>query len=74
MMLPNTGTIFSLAVAFPLVLAGMCPEDMQSMFFGSGIVSNAALAMLEHGLNGAFLVFKAMSVAVAVMSHSRRPA
>ncbi|MCL2148190.1 MAG: MFS transporter [Methanomassiliicoccaceae archaeon] len=75
MMLRNTGTMFSLAVAFPLVLAGLSPEDMQSIFFGGGTVSDAALAMFEHGLSEAFLVFTAISVAsvaVALMSYSRR--
>ena len=77
MMLRNTGTMFSLAVAFPLVLAGLSPEDMQSIFFGGGTVSDAALAMFEHGLSEAFLIFAAISVAsviVAMMNLSKKSA
>jgi MFS family permease len=77
MMLRNTGTMFSLAVAFPLVLAGMSAEDMQSIFFGEGTVSEAALALFESGLSEAFLIFAAisvLSVIVAIMNSGKKAA
>ncbi|MCL2031671.1 MAG: MFS transporter [Methanomassiliicoccaceae archaeon] len=77
MMLRNTGTMFSLAVAFPLVLAGLSQEDMQSIFFGGGTVSDAASAMFENGLSEAFIIFAAVSVVsviVAMMDSGKKHA
>ncbi|MCL1984426.1 MAG: MFS transporter [Methanomassiliicoccaceae archaeon] len=76
-MLRNTGTMFSLAIAFPLVLAGLAPDDMYHIFMGEGVdlVSNAALKMLVSGLDEAFALFaviSAVSVIVALMRPGRR--
>ena len=76
-MLRNTGTMFSLAIAFPLVLSGLSPEDMMHIFLGEGteLVSHEAIAALVSGLQEAFLIFaiiSAVSVAVALMKPGRK--
>ncbi|MDR1405304.1 MAG: MFS transporter [Candidatus Methanoplasma sp.] len=76
MMLRNTGSMFSLAIAFPLVLSGLSPDDMYHIFLGEGVelVSEAAMSMLEAGLSEAFAIFaviSAVSVAVAMMRSGR---
>ena len=68
-MLRNTGSMFSLAVAFPLVLSGLSPEDMYHIFLGEGggAISDAAVHTLLSGLAEAFTLFAVISlVAVAV--------
>jgi len=67
-MLRNTGTMFSLAIAFPLVLAGIDPASMANIFLGVGTVSDAAISMLEHGLGQAFTVFAIVSVVSVIVS------
>ena len=76
-MLRNTGTMFSLAIAFPLVLSGLSPDDMYHIFLGEGaeLISDAAIAMLESGLSEAFAIFaviSAASVIVALMKTSKK--
>jgi len=78
-MLRNTGTMFSLAIAFPLVLAGLSPDDMYHIFLGegAGTISDAAIAMLESGLSEAFAIFaiiSAVSVIVALMKTGKKAA
>jgi EmrB/QacA subfamily drug resistance transporter len=77
MMLRNTGSMFSLAIAFPLVLAGLSQEDMYRIFLGEGVelVSDTAISMLEAGLSEAFTIFavvSAVSVAVALMKPGKK--
>ena len=74
-MLRNTGTMFSLAIAFPLVLTGLSQEDMMNIFFGGGSVSSSSLDIFESGLSEAFMIFAAISVIsiiVAVMNYERK--
>jgi MFS family permease len=76
-MLRNTGTMFSLAIAFPLVLAGLSSEDMMHIFFGENVeeVGKEAIEMLVHGLQEAFLIFAAVcavSVVVALFVTGRK--
>jgi MFS family permease len=77
-MLRNTGSMFSLALAFPLVLSGLSPEDVYHIFLGEGVelVGDAAMAMLEHGLALAFMLFaiiSVVSVAVAILGPGKKP-
>ena len=75
-MLRNTGQMFSLAIAFPLVLAGLTTQDMMSIFLGLGQATDEAIASLQHGLNEAFLIFAAVSVVsviVALMKAGNKP-
>ncbi|MCL2295931.1 MAG: MFS transporter [Methanomassiliicoccaceae archaeon] len=78
-MLRNTGTMFSLAIAFPLVLSGLNPEDMMRIFLGKGaeLVSPEAISALVDGLHEAFIIFaiiSAVSVAVALLKPGRKTA
>jgi MFS family permease len=78
-MLRNTGSMFSLAVAFPLVLTGLSPEDIYHIFLGEGVelVDEAAMALLVHGLGLAFLLFAVISivsVVAAMLGPRNRPA
>jgi len=72
-MLRNTGTMFSLAFAFPLVLSGLSPEDMYHIFLGegSGLISDAAISTLISGLTEAFAIFAVISAASAVVAMVR---
>jgi len=71
-MLVNIGSMFSLALAFPIVLAGLSEEDVMVIFLyggdnGGPAITGAALALFESGLRTAFLVFLAISaLAVAI--------
>jgi len=78
-MLRNTGSMFSLAIAFPLVLTGLSPEDMYHIFLGEGAgqISGDAISMLLSGLGEAFTLFAVVSVvavAVAMMRPGRKKA
>ena len=67
-MLRNTGQMFSLAIAFPLVLAGLTSDQMVSIFLGLGQVSEQAIAALQHGLSEAFLIFAAISLVSVIVA------
>jgi len=65
-MLRNTGTMFSLAIAFPLVLAGVSQEDMVLIFLGGGQAH--AISALISGLQEAFLIFAVISVVSVIVA------
>jgi len=69
-MLRNTGTMFSLAIAFPLVLAGVSQEDMVAIFLGTGQAH--AISALISGLQEAFMIFAIISV-VSVVAALLKP-
>ena len=74
-MLRNTGQMFSLAIAFPLVLAGLTTDQMVGIFLGLGQASEEAIAALQHGLSEAFMIFavvSAVSVVVALMKAGKK--
>ncbi len=76
-MLRNTGTMFSLAIAFPLVLTGLNPDDMYHIFLGEGVESVGAEAILSlvNGLQDAFAIFaviSAASIPIALMMTNKK--
>ncbi len=76
MMLMNTGQMFSLALAFPLVLSGIPQADMMNLFLYGGGISTQALAVFQSGLHEAFLLFfvfamVALSVAMLRPRHQK---
>jgi EmrB/QacA subfamily drug resistance transporter len=75
-MLRNTGTMFSMAIAFPLVLMGLNSEDMMHIFFGENVdqVGSEAIQTLVNGLQEAFAIFAvicAISVVVALLKKGK---
>jgi MFS family permease len=72
MMLMNTGQMFSLALAFPLVLSGISTADMMKLFLYGGGISPQALVIFEGGLHMAFLLFFVIAL-VAVVVGTFRP-
>jgi EmrB/QacA subfamily drug resistance transporter len=72
MMLMNTGQMFSLALAFPLVLSGISQIDMMRLFLYGGGISAEAMALFESGLHSAFLLFFIIAL-VAVVVGTFRP-
>lgn len=77
LMLRNTGTMFSLAIAFPLVLSKLNMSDMMGIFLGGTAVSPEALTTLEHGLFVVFAIFaviSALSILVAILKPSENAA
>jgi len=72
MMLMNTGQMFSLALAFPLVLSGISTADMMKLFLYGGGISPQALVIFESGLHTTFLLFFAIAL-VAVVVGTFRP-
>jgi len=72
MMLMNTGQMFSLALAFPLVLSGISQADMMKLFLYGGGISPEAMTIFESGLHSAFLLFFVVAV-VAVVAALFRP-
>ena len=76
-MLRNTGSMFSLAIAFPLVLTGLDFNDMVNIFLGEGTVSEAAITKLLSGLGEAFTLFAiiaALAVCVALLKPGKNKA
>jgi len=71
-MLGNVGSMFSLALAFPLVLSNISSADLAKLFIVGGGLGSAALQTFESGLHTAFLLFFCMSV-VAVLISIYRP-
>jgi EmrB/QacA subfamily drug resistance transporter len=72
-MLTNTGTMVSIAIAFPLVLSKI-PQDLliKVFLFGGGMAGYPeALAAFENGLHTSFLLFFAISIVAAVLSWLR---
>jgi len=72
MMLMNTGQMFSLALAFPLVLGGISQTDMMKLFLYGGGISAQAMTIFESGLHSAFLLFFAVGL-IAVVAALFRP-
>ncbi|MCL2333721.1 MFS transporter [Candidatus Methanoplasma termitum] len=82
MMLRNTGNMFSLAIAFPIVLAGLSQSVMMYIFLGpdAGIPVDpsdllAGLASFQSGLQLAFVIFaviSAISVFVALLNSDKK--
>jgi MFS family permease len=72
MMLMNTGQMFSLALAFPLVLTGISQTDMMKLFLYGGGISPQAMTIFENGLHTAFLLFFLVAI-VAVVAALFRP-
>ena len=56
-MLGNVGSMFSLALAFPLVLSNISSADLAKLFIVGGGLSTGALNSFESGLHTAFLLF-----------------
>jgi hypothetical protein len=64
--------MFSLALAFPLVLSGISTVDMMKLFLYGGGISPQALVIFVDGLHTAFLLFFAIAL-VAVVVGTFRP-
>jgi MFS family permease len=71
MMLMNTGQMFSLALAFPLVLSGISQTDMMKLFLYGGGISSQAMAIFESGLHSAFLLFFVVALIAVVVAMFR---
>jgi cbb3-type cytochrome oxidase subunit 3 len=71
-MLGNVGSMFSLALAFPLVLSNISSAELAKLFIVGGGLGSGALQTFESGLHTAFLLFFCMSV-VAVLISIYRP-
>ena len=71
LMLRNTGQMFSLAFAFPLVLSGIPIQDVLNLFVYGGGISPQALATFESGLHDAFLLFFFFAVASTLIAMMR---
>jgi len=72
-MLNNTGQMFSITIAFPLVLSRI-PQDLMYRIFlyGGGMQAMpAALQAFDNGLHAAFLVSFAITIAAAAASFLR---
>jgi EmrB/QacA subfamily drug resistance transporter len=67
-MLGNVGSMFSLALAFPLVLANISSAEMAKLFIVGGGLGSEALHTFEGGLHLAFLLFFCTSVAAVIIS------
>ncbi|WP_026068674.1 MFS transporter [Methanomassiliicoccus luminyensis] len=67
-MLMNIGSMFSLALAFPLVMTDLPMDDLMNLFLYGGGISPGALAIFESGLHMAFLLFMATSVLAVAMA------
>ena len=73
-MLGNVGSMFSLALAFPLVLSNISSADLAKLFIVGGGLSTGALNSFESGLHTAFLLFFVTSViAVLISAYSSGP-
>jgi len=70
-MLMNTGQMFSLALAFPLVLVGISQEDMMKLFLYGGYISPEAMVTFESGLHVAFLFFFVFALVAVVVAMFR---
>ncbi len=66
-MLANVGSMFSLAIALPMVLSNIPEEDMMRLFLYGGGISSNAMAIFEHGLHAAFLLFFVVAVAAVIV-------
>jgi MFS family permease len=72
-MLTNTGTMVSIAIAFPLVLSQIQQDLLIRVFsYGGGMAGHpAALAAFENGLHVSFLLFFVISLLAATLSWLR---
>jgi EmrB/QacA subfamily drug resistance transporter len=72
-MLNNTGQMFSITIAFPLVLSRIPQEVMYRIFlYGGGMNTEpAVLRVFQAGLHTAFLVSFAVTIAAAAASFLR---
>ena len=72
MMLMNTGQMFSLALAFPLVLSNLSEEDLLRLFvFGGGGLAPDVVETFMNGLQDAFLMFFVVAVVAVVVAWFR---
>jgi len=72
-MLSNTGQMFSISIAFPLVLSRIPQDVMYHIFLYGGGMKDApgVLQVFQHGLHEAFLVSFGVTVAGAAASFLR---
>jgi Na+/melibiose symporter-like transporter len=68
MMLVNVGSMISMAIAMPMVLNGLSPQDMAALFLYGGGISSSALTTFENGLHEAFLLFFVISLIALAIS------
>jgi EmrB/QacA subfamily drug resistance transporter len=67
-MLVNVGSMFSLAIALPMVLSNISQEDMMRLFLYGGGISPQALTVFENGLHLSFLLFFGTAVVAIVVA------
>ncbi|HEY3421424.1 MAG TPA: MFS transporter [Methanomassiliicoccales archaeon] len=70
-MLGNVGSMFSLALAFPLVLSNISSSELAKLFIVGGGMGTEALHSFESGLHTAFILFFVMSVVAVIISMYR---
>ncbi len=71
MMLSNTGQMFSLALAFTLVLGGLSQVDLVQLFLYGGSIGSQALIVFENGLHSAFLIFFVVALITVIVAMFR---
>jgi EmrB/QacA subfamily drug resistance transporter len=65
-MLASVGTMFSFAIALPLVLSNIPQEEMLRLFLYGGGIEAHALEIFENGLHLAFLIFFAVGLVAVI--------